>query len=261
MTEFDALPAVVGALAALAAALWPTRRAARRSVARGILRPGGSAGLRSRTAVQTPRGRVKTDIARRWRRLVRRHGAQTDELVGLIDALAPALEAGLGADRAWELALSATGTSGDGSAAALTRAVTAAVAAGAPVGPEITAQARAARSAPLLLLGTAWHLSERTGAPLATTSRTVARMLRADQDATARLDAVATESATTARILTALPLSAPLVVAALGLDPRALATGGPWVTCAIATGVVLALIGRTWLRRLADRVLRGPTIS
>ncbi len=128
------------------------------------------------------------------------------------------------------------------------------------MGPVLTESARTHRSRPLLLLGTAWRLSERTGAPLAPMTATVAGMLRADQSASRRLEAVSTESRTTARILTALPLAGPLLAAALGVDLRRVAAAGVWVWVAVGVGLALAAIGRIWLRRLAERVVRGPRV-
>lgn len=182
------------------------------------------------------------------------------ELLPLVDALAPALAAGLGPSRAWELAALATCAGGDPRVVEIARVAAESAAAGAPVGPVLTESARTHRSRPLLLLGTAWRLSERTGAPLAPMTATVAGMLRADQSASRRLEAVSTESRTTARILTALPLAGPLLAAALGVDLRRVAAAGVWVWVAVGVGLALAAIGRIWLRRLAERVVRGPRV-
>lgn len=268
MTGYAAAPAPMVALAAslvaFAVAVWPRRGAHRRAVALALFRTerptGGTAGPRRGPIGFARAGLVA--LGRRWPGRRRDAGGLDDDLLlALIDALAPALEAGLGPGRAWELALSRTAIGRTGAGAGLADAVARATAAGAPVGTAIAASARTAGSAPLALLGIAWQLSEETGAPLAATSRTVAGMLRADRAASRRLDAVATESRTTARILTALPLSGPLFMAALGLDPRRLVTFGPWLWLALTAGVGLAAFGRWWLRRLAERVVRGPTIA
>lgn len=261
-------PVVAASLVALAVAVWPSRGAARRAVVATLFRASRTTRGAARPRRRSPVAIARAGVVALGRRLPGRDqgrdqggGLDDEMLVTLIDALAPALEAGLGPGRAWELALSRTGIRTFGAGAGLADAVTSAAAAGSPVGEAIAAQARTAGSAPLSLLGIAWQLSEETGAPLAATSRTVARMLRADRAASRRLDAVATESRTTARILTALPLSGPLCMTALGLDPRRLATGGPWLWLALAAGVGLALVGRLWLRRMADRVVRGPALA
>lgn len=59
----------------------------------------------------------------------------------------------------------------------------------------------------------------------------------------------------------ALPLSGPLLMAAIGLDPRRLLTSGPWAPLTVVAGLMLAGIGWAWLARLAERVVRGPTIT
>lgn len=259
------IPVLVASLVAFAVAVWPGRGAHRRAVALGLFRVGRSPGVSSGTRGRGPIASARAGVAAVGHRLTSsRRGADgldDDLLLRVIDALPPALEAGLDPGRAWELALTRGGIAPTNEGAGLAGAVSAAAAAGSPVGAAITEHARTTGSAAVSLLGVAWQLSEETGAPLAATSRTVARMLRADRAARRRLDAVATESRATARILVALPLSGPVFMIALGLDPRRLATGGPWLWLTLAAGVGLAITGRVWLHRLAERVVRGPTIS
>ncbi len=248
---------IIAALVALSVLTWPAGHVPR--LAQALIPPDCPSAPASGRLVR--RLALCGWMARRgWRRR-QRNGLGVAQLVALVDALAPALDAGLGPARAWELAVRSSRLDQDAATGALVRGVAQASAAGAPAGPEIVRVAQEARSTQLLVLGTAWRLSEQTGAPLAAMARTVARMLRADQAAVRRLEAVVTESRTTARILTALPLSGPLFAAVLGIDIRAVATSGPWLWMSVASGVLLAVLGRMWLARLAAAVVRGPTLS
>lgn len=244
---------VVAALAFLTVLVWPTR-SARDQVASLVVLPAGSASPQRAGDRRRPAARV-----------LRRRGAGTrhadaEHLVSLLEAVEPALAAGLSPARAWDAALRTGAYDGDGPAGSLARAVRDAVGNGQAIAPAITAVAGRVRSRHLLMLGIAWHISDHTGAPVAGVTRTVAAMVRADLVAARRLEAVATESRTTARILTALPLCGPFCVAALGLDVGALGDAGPWLWFALVAGIGLAVAGRRWLSRLAADVLRSPVL-
>lgn len=269
--------ALVAALLTVAVLVWPAGGRARSVRA---LFSAGEVPARSRAPRRSGlRVRLRRVLSRFRRRAAPLQGP---ELLAIVDALAPALEAGLGSARAWGLAVGSLPGGGDETAGTrrdtrllgatsagvpspaareLCRAVADAAAAGDPMGPVLRDAARRHRSRPLALLGIAWALSEQTGAPLAPVTRTVGTMIRADVAAERRLESVATQSRITARILTALPVAGPLLAVAVGVDLARLATSGPWVWISVGVGMLLAGVGRVWLGRLAERVTRGPTVS
>lgn len=125
-----------------------------------------------------------------------------------------------------------------------------AAAEGRPLGPLWHEWARASGGAPeLATLARAWSLSERTGAPLADGVAAAGAAVRAARD-TRRAVAAATAGArATMNLLTALPLGGVVVAATVGVDPVRLYSAPLAQGCLVLGGCLLVL-GRWWVARL-----------
>ena len=184
------------------------------------------------------------------------------DLLGLLDAVAPALEAGMAPASALQIAADArTGTGRLDPVAALARGMASAAADGAALGPLWREAAGSAGSAELLLLAQAWSLTEDIGAPLAGAVRTTARMLEARIAHERRLAAAAAGAKATVNVLTALPIGGPLLALVLGIGPAELYGGSQLTLGSLALGLCLAGFGRWWARRMVRAVARGPVTA
>lgn len=218
-----------------------------------------------------------------WRRRALRGGSSRggfdEDLLAVLDALEPALVAGLTPARALQLAApsgaSANAAGGarnggwggawggvwgaepGGIPAAVHDAVRAAEA-GASVGRVWQRWADDSRSRTLSFLAAAWLLSERTGAPLAEAVARAAARTRGELSRRRRVSAAVAGPRATVNVLSALPLVGPLFGLASGLDPSEVYLSSPLVVAAVALGLVLLLVGRWWCRRLVGSVLE-PT--
>ena len=200
--------------------------------------------------------------ARHW--LSRRPAAAVtaQDLLGLLEALAPTLEAGMAPASALRIAADArTGTGRLDPVTALARGMASAAADGATLGPLWREAARSAGSAELLLLAQAWSLTEDMGAPLAGAVRTTASMLEARIAHERRLAAAAAGAKATVNMLTVLPIGGPLLALVLGIGPAELYAGSQLTQGSLALGLCLAGIGRWWSRRMVRAVARGPVIA
>jgi hypothetical protein len=125
----------------------------------------------------------------------------------------------------------------------------AAAARGDPLTPAWSAYAAAVDSDDLRLVAAAWSLCETLGAPLAPTVATVAELVRRRRAVRHRVAAVLAGPEATMRVLTALPLSGPLVAVAVGVAPSELYAGAAaWIS--LVAGLALLLVGRAWAARL-----------
>lgn len=178
------------------------------------------------------------------------------ELLGVVEALAGALEAGLAPGPA--LALAADGVTGE-----LGEAL-AGVERRARMGDGLAAgwleAARRLDNAELGLLGRAWSLSEETGTPLADAARTAARVLRDQRDQRDRTRTAVTGAQATMTLLTVLPAAGPLLGMFMGVDVLHVYATSPIVWAALGAGVVLVLIGRVWVQRLITHTLAGEVL-
>jgi tight adherence protein B len=105
----------------------------------------------------------------------------------------------------------------------------------------------------LVALHAAWSLSEDVGAPLADVLRTVADAIRQDGDVRADIEAALAAPRSTARLLAVLPLAGLGLGQLIGADPiEVLVATGIGRVCAVG-GLVLALAGQWWTRRLVAR--------
>lgn len=258
-------PVLLMVLVTLSAVAWPGRRA--------VVGAHHVASLRELDEVAVPRlsERLRVlaredpiELVRRaWqRRVANGRGEGFDESVlALLDALEPALRAGLTPARAFELV---GGTSarpadeaGRGVAGLVDDAVRAAEAGGS-VGRVWQRWAEDTGSGTLRFVAAAWLLSERTGAPLADAVARAAARTRSELSRRRRVSAAVAGPRATVNVLSALPLVGPLFGLASGLDPAEVYLSSPLVLVVVAVGFGLILVGRWWSRRLVGAVLE-PT--
>ena len=151
--------------------------------------------------------------ARGWQAWRRRQRAADDsaDLLALVEAVLPALEAGMAPGAALRLAADATSTGRPpGPTAALAHRLAALSAEGLPIGPLWAQAATTSASPELRLLAQAWSLTEDLGAPLAEAVRTTAGLLRARMRAERRIAGAVAGARATMNVLTALPLGGPV---------------------------------------------------
>ena len=198
----------------------------------------------------------------RWRQARRGVGVSSQDLLGLLDIIAPALDAGMAPASALRIAAdSRSGSAGPDQLADLARELASAAADGATLGPLWRAAAESAGSPELLLLAQAWSLTEDMGAPLAHGVRTTAGLLEARVAHERRLAASVAGARATVNLLTVLPIAGPLLALLLGIGPGELFGGSRLTQASLVLGLCLACIGRWWVRRMVRAVARGPMIA
>ena len=243
---------VVGLMAAMGFLLWPDRFGRRRLAI-----------LSTPASVLVPQAAPGST----WERVLWRPGRRAavmsaPDLLGLLEAIAPALEAGMAPASALRIAADTRSGSGrPDPLAALARTMASAAAEGASLGSLWREAAASARSAELLLLAQAWSLTEDMGAPLAQAVRTTAGLLEARIAHERRLSASMAGAKSTVNVLTVLPIGGPLLGLVLGIGPAELYAGSRFTQGSLALGLCLAGIGRWWVRRMARAVARGPVIA
>jgi tight adherence protein B len=242
--------AAIALLAAAAVLVWPARRSAH------LAWP-------PRTTAAAHLGRRWAAGGHRWRLLPRRRAPRdAADLLAVVEAVLPALEAGLTPGDALRLAadVAAPGDRPRPMAALVSR-LAGLSAQGMPIGPFWAEAAAASRSPELRLLAQAWSLTEELGAPLAEAVRTTAGLLRARTRAERRTAGAVAGARATMNVLTALPLGGPLVALALGVGPRELYATSAVTALCLVSGGVLVLGGRWWVARMVRAVARGPVLS
>ena len=184
-------------------------------------------------------------------------------VLALVDAVAPALEAGLPPTAAFVLAADSVAPVEEPrpAASAWVRAAGRSVAEGAPVSGVLCRGAETLASRELGVLAAAWSLSEQTGGPLADAVRTAGSVVRGSMAQREQTLAAVAGARSTMNILTVLPIGGPLIALAVGLDPSRLYLGSPLNQVCLVMGVVLAVAGRVWVRRLVAGAVRGPVLS
>ncbi|MGZ4751350.1 MAG: type II secretion system F family protein [Oryzihumus sp.] len=219
------------------------------------------AGAPANDAARRLTGRVR---ALRHRRAAWRDRAVARTVLALVDTVAPALDAGLPPAAAFVLAADSVAPPQEprpGSATAWVRAAGRAVAEGAPVSSVLRRGDDTLGSRELGVLAAAWSLSEETGGPLADAVRTAGVVVRGSMAQRERMLAAVAGARSTMNILTVLPIGGPLIALAVGLDPSRLYLGSPLNQACLVMGVVLAVAGRAWVRRLVAGAVRGPVLS
>lgn len=223
---------VAAAVLALAVTLWPRPTAGwpRTGVAGRPLDVAGVGG--------SPRSAPDVVAGQAWWRLARSGGfrpgrpprsraarreaeRRTDQVLDLLDALAPALLGDLldAADRAEDLA------------------------------PVWRAEADELASTDLGLIAAAWALCERLGSSLAPTVGTVSRVVRQRRAVRQRMEAAVAGPRTSMTVLTALPVVGPILALAVGVSPVDL-YASPAGVASLVAGAVLLGVGRLWGARL-----------
>jgi tight adherence protein B len=189
-------------------------------------------------------------------------GLTAPDLLSLLEAIAPALEAGMApASALWFAADARSGSGRHDPLAALAAGMASAAADGATLGPLWRKAAESAGSAELLLLAQAWSLTEDMGAPLAQAVRTAAGLLEARIAHERRLTGALAGAKATVSLLTVLPVGGPLLGLVLGISPGELYGGSRLTQGSLVLGLCLAGIGRWWVHRMVRAVARGPVIA
>ena len=187
-------------------------------------------------------------LARRDRRRVDRVEL---EALDLLDGLAPALRAGLPPVAA--LRLVASSSSADGPLPGLGRAA----ALGEPLAPIWSSYAESTRSDDLRLVAAAWSMCDTLGSPLATTVAAVSDVVRRRRVVRQRTAAALAGPRATMRVLTALPLSGPVLALAVGVSPGDLYRP-PAGLFSLVVGLVVLAFGRLWAARMIRAVSVEP---
>lgn len=189
-------------------------------------------------------------------------GVSSQDLLSLLEAIAPALEAGIGPAAAIGIAADArAGTGRLDPLTGLATEIASAAAQGALLAPLWRRAAETTGSAELQLLAQAWSLTEDMGVPLASAVRTTAALLEARIAHEQRLAGAVAGAKATVNLLTILPTGGPLLAVALGIGPAELYGGSTLTQGSLVLGLCLAGAGRWWVRRMIRAVARGPVIA
>lgn len=192
----------------------------------------------------------------------RARGVTAQDLLGLLEAIAPALEAGLAPASALKFAADArSGSVHPDPLATLAGDLAAAASQGAKLGPLWRGAAGSAGSAELLLLAQAWSLTEDMGVPLAPAVRTTAGLLEARVAHERGLAGAVAGARATVNLLTVLPIGGPLLALLLGIGPGELYGESRLTQGSLVLGLFLAGAGRWWVRRMVRAVARGPVVA
>jgi tight adherence protein B len=185
-----------------------------------------------------------------WRRRAYQE-AQVDAVLGVVDALVPALQAGLPPITA----LRAVGHLTE-HGNAVTSALIDAADAGLPLGSVWLRAADQLGSSDLRLVGSAWSLCEAVGSPLAATLATVVTTVRQRRELQRRIAAALAGPQATVRVLSLLPALGPVVAVMVGVPLNELYAGSAGLG-ALGAGAALMLVGRWWCHRLVRSVTVG----
>lgn len=274
-------------LAACAILLWPARSngdAARSALRSGTFVDGpgepGSSGDRvgraagDELAAARPDGRPPSvgwperlrelwhedpvEVMRRWRS---RRGSQqvAESALRLLEAISPALRAGLAPQQALRLAATAIGQPTNADTRRMVHSLTRAVEDLQLLAPVWSGLARTLGSRELGFVGAAWQLSEATGAPLAEAVDRAVDMLRAARERQRRVAVAVAGPQATVTVLTVLPLTGPAFGLACGVPPADLYLGSPLALVSAASGVVLVVLGRAWCRAMVRKATGAGT--
>lgn len=245
----------MGILAGAGILWWPERFDTRRlAILLGVSRP------RPRSQPGALSGSARGWLLRRPSE--RSAGVTARDLLSLLEAIAPALEAGMAPAAALRIAAESRSGAGQvGPLVVLLDDLASAAEQGASLGPLWRAAAGSTGSGELLLLSQAWSLTQDLGVPLAQAVRTTAGLLEARLAHERRLAGAVAGANATVNVLTVLPLGGPLLGLLLGIGPAELYGGSRLTQASLVLGLFLAGIGRWWVHRMVRAVARGPVIS
>jgi tight adherence protein B len=189
-------------------------------------------------------------------------GLTAQDLLGLLEAIAPALEAGITPASALRSAADArSGSGGPDPLAELAGTIAVAAADGVRLGPLWREAADSSGSAELLLLAQAWSLTEDLGVPLAQAVRTTAGLLEDRIAQEQRVAGAVAGAKATMNLLTVLPIGGPLLALVLGIGPAELYGVSGLTQSCLLLGLCLAGVGRWWVHRMIRAVARGPVLA
>lgn len=246
---------VMALLAGAGTLLWP-QRSDRQHLA--VLARASSALV----PVPRPVASMAWERARRYLPGGRAARVSSPDLLGLLEAIAPALEAGISPASALHIVADARSGSGHRDPVTeLAGEMASAAATGAMLGPAWRRAADSTGSPELLQLAHAWSLSEDMGVPLAQAVRTTAGLLEARIAHERRLAGAVAGARATVNLLTVLPVGGPLLAVVLGIGPAQLYGGSRLTQASLVLGLCLAGIGRWWVQRMIRAVARGPVIT
>ena len=252
------MSAAVGLLVMVGVLVWPQSFATRLL---SIL-PRASVPSRLPTSARTTLRSASWARTPAWNSGHRAAAIDSPELLALLEAIAPALEAGMAPAAALLIAADSRCDPGrPDQLDALVRAMASSAADGRKLGPLWREASEAAGSAELLLLAQAWSLTEDMGAPLAQAVRTTAGLLEARIAHERRLTAAIAGAKATVNVLTVLPIGGPLLALVLGIGPEELYGSSRLTQASLALGLCLAVIGRWWVGRMVRAVARGPVFA
>ncbi len=238
-------------LAAAAFVLWPRSSVSRAIAALAEQRPTAAATQprTSRSIAAGARARVLQAVRGR-RRQDSSIEVTDDQALALLDALAPALGAGLTPAEALRAASS---TIPDARDSGLLVPVIRAAADGRPLGPAWERLAHRTGHPDVASLARAWSVSERLGCPLAEAVRQTARSCRDRTLMQQRLTSATAGTRATSTLLTLLPIGGTAMAPLLGLNPAQL-YGTPVAWACLLLGGLLILLGRWIVGRMVAQV-------
>jgi len=173
-----------------------------------------------------------------------------DQRRALVDALS-FLVSELRAGAVPELALASVATESPALAPAARAA-----ARGVDVLPVLREAAREPGSEALGLLGAAWQVAERSGAPIADAVARIVDRVRDDLDLDREVEAELSPARATARVMALLPAVGLALGAGIGGDPVGVVLT-TWIGAGCASvGIAMAVVGLTWIERIAGSVPR-----
>jgi tight adherence protein B len=182
------------------------------------------------------------------RLILRRAPTPSDRTPEIALRLAVLLQAGVAPGGAWRF----LAESGEADAAD----ITAAHAGGADLGSAIAAQGER-----WLPVAAAWRVATEVGAPLAEGLRAVATALRDADECRDEVRVALAEPASTARLMSWLPLVAVVLGIALGFDTIGILVATPVGLACLLAGVLLMAAAHRWTRRLVRRAGPAPHVA
>lgn len=183
----------------------------------------------------------------------RREARAISEVLDLLDAVAPALRAGLPP----AVAVRSATDDGDGARSGWVGELRDAALAGLPLSPVWRRHAAHTAIPEVGLVAQAWALSETAGAPLAEAVELAAELVRDRVAWRRRVDVNTAGPQATMNVLSLLPLTGPVLGLLFGVGPAEMYAGSMPVVASTALGVGLIAGGRWWCRRMI-RGLRRP---
>jgi tight adherence protein B len=272
--------AVVAALLALAVLLWPRSRGAGSDAVAAVEVLTSEVAAEVVAAVQAvatsdARADRRSATRRAWDRRLRlrrdRGPSADDEVLELLDALGPALRAGLppsdalravsSADAADPVGLGSDLRTGPAPGPTIGPPLLSALVRAADEGTDLSTvwrrEAEVRRSSDLALVASAWSLCERLGSPLAATVTTVSAVVRDRRAVRRRMDVALAGPRASMTVLTALPAVGPLLALVMGVSPADLYASAAG-TASLAAGLALLAFGRWWGARLVRGVGLEP---